>query len=89
MSALTVSSQDRESMGSLTLHIFDFSSVTSADTFASGLGTSVVGYWVQPTTSVGTGSNPAGAVATNSSGTFTFSGILSSSALSLFVVARN
>lgn len=89
MSALTAASQDRESIGSVTLHIFDFSSVTSADTFASGLGTSIVSYWAQPTTNVGTGSNPAGAVVTNSSGTFTFSGILSSSAVTLFVVARN
>ena len=88
MGALSIASQQRDSVGSLTLHVFNFSSVTTGDTFASGLGASVIGYWAQDTTSAGTGSNPCGAVATNSSGTFTFTGMLSSTAVTLFVVAR-
>ena len=89
MSALTAASTYRESMGSLTLHIVNFSSISGDDTYASGLGTQVVGYWAQDTQAVGTTVNAAGMNVNNSSGTFTFAPALASTPGTLFIVSKS
>lgn len=88
MAAQTAASTTRESVGSLTLHIFTFSSVTTGDTFASGL-PNVIGFWATGTANVGTGTNLAGVNVTNSSGTFTFSGSITALAMTLYVVSKS
>jgi hypothetical protein len=71
MAALTAASVRQVSSGDLTMKIVNFTSVDDADTYASGLSTKVVDYWVQvkadPTTNTSAGCNVA-----ESSGTFTF-----------------
>lgn len=71
MSALTPTTIIRENVGSLTLLIFPFTTVTDGDTYASGLGGNVVSYNVF-TTANPTTQTSAGVAATNSNGTFTF-----------------
>jgi len=67
----TLSTTRRESVGSLTLYIFTLTSVADTDTFASGLGGNVAGYWANAITNEGTAGDEGVNVA-NSSGTFTF-----------------
>ena len=87
MAAQTAATILRESVGSLTLHIFTFTSVVDADTFASGLGTNIVSFWGfganNPATQASAGFN-----CTNSSGTFTLYPGEDSLAATLFVLAR-
>ena len=91
MSVLTASAVKRESLGSLTLIAVEFTSVnggsSTGDTYASGLGTNVVAYWCNcgtlPATQVQQGVN-----VTNTSGTFTISPAVNSSAVTLFILAR-
>ncbi len=89
MAVQTAATTIRESMGSLTYHIFTFTSVSSGDTFATGLGTQIVGFWAQGTANVGTGANLASANLTNASGTLTVSGSITSLALTIFVVSKS
>ena len=50
MAAVTPSTLQRENVGSLTLYIATFANTTDdGDTYASGLGTNVVGYWANGT----------------------------------------
>lgn len=71
MAVQTAATTLRESLGSLTLHIFTFTSVADSDTFASGLGANVVDFWLAEHSNPVTQASAGGAV-TNSSGTFTF-----------------
>lgn len=87
MAAQTAATTTRESLGSLTLLMFTFTSVLDADTFASGLGTNVVNYWASGQGNPGTQAS-AGFNVTNSSGTFTFYPGEDSLAATLFVLAR-
>lgn len=89
MSALSAASVQQENLGSLTLHIVRFSSISSGDTYASGLGTNVVSWMTAGTANVGTGTNLASFNATNSSGTFTFSGSITSLAGTLWIVSKS
>lgn len=89
MAALTPTLTVRESLGSVTMMVYKFSSIADGDTFASALGTNVIDpcYWL-----VGQG-NPAtqassGRDCTNSSGNFTFYPGEDSLQGSLFVLAR-
>lgn len=87
MAVQTAATTLRESVGSLTLMVYTFTSVADTDTFASGLSTNVVAFWA------GTDGNPstqasAGNGVTNSSGTFTFYPGENSLGLDLFVLAR-
>jgi hypothetical protein len=84
--AVTLASTYRESAGSTTFYIFNFSSVVDADTWDSGLGTSVVGYWANGQTNEAT-AGQEGIAVSNSSGTFTF-GLKTTGAVNLFVLAR-
>lgn len=86
MSAITASRTERHSMGDLTMHIFTFSAAADTDTFASGLGTNVVGQWANSGTNEGTAGDEGWNVA-ESSGTFTFYGKTSSSTTKLFVLS--
>ena len=87
MAAQTAATTLRESVGSLTLHIFTFTSVADADTFDSGLSTNVVAHWLAETSNVSTQAS-AGGAAVNASGTFTFYPGENSNSWTLFVIAR-
>lgn len=87
MAVQTAATSTRENVGSLTLHIFTFTSVTGADTFASGL-PNVIGFWATAQANVGTTVVGAGVNVINSSGTFTFAGNVAASAITLYVIAR-
>lgn len=87
MAAQTAATTIRESLGSLTLMAFTFTSVADADTFASGLGTNVVTYWAQTQGNTVTQAS-AGFNLTNSSGNFTFYPGEDSLPATLFVLAR-
>lgn len=76
----------RESLGSLILLIYPFTSVATTDTFASGLSTSVVGFWANATTDEGTDGDE-GVNVSNSSGTFTFA-LKTAGPVTLYVLAR-
>jgi len=67
----TLSTTKRESLGSLTLLIFTLTTVADTETFASGLGSNVIGYWANAITNESTAGDEGVNVA-NSSGTFTF-----------------
>lgn len=87
MAAQTAASIVRESLGSVTLMLYRFTTVTDGDTFASGLGTNVVGnaYWANAEADETAGDE--GVNVANSSGTFTF-GLKTAGAVTLFVLAR-
>lgn len=87
MAALTAASVIRESLGSVILLIYRFSSVVDADTFASGLGANVVGnaFWANAEADETAGDE--GVNVTNSSGTFTIN-LKTTGAVTLFVLAR-
>jgi len=72
MAALTPISVTTESAGSLTLVIAKFSAIASGDTYASGLGNTVVFTQGQLSSAPSTTANPFSFEAVNSSGTFTF-----------------
>lgn len=86
MSLITAAKSLRESAGSMTLNIFQFTTATSGDTFASGLGTSVIDFWgcaeSLPNTTF-----QAGISISNSAGTFTL-GPSFPTAMTLFVLSR-
>ena len=87
MAALSAASVQRESVGSLTLQIVRFSAVTGADTYASGLGTNVVGYWAVNKFNGGTTTTGNGIAVVNSSGTFTFCIGTASEAADLYILS--
>lgn len=89
MAAQTPATTLRENVGSLTLHIFTFTAVTGADTFASGLGTQVVSSIAQATLAGGTTTGIAGVSATNASGTFTFTTNLAATPVTLWVLSKS
>lgn len=89
MAALTAASVIRENIGSLTLHIVNFSAVTGADTYASGLGTNVVSFWANQQGNVGTTTTGIGVNVLNSSGTFTFASGTAAAAVNLFIVSKS
>lgn len=82
----TLSTTVRESVGSLTLYIFTLTSTADTNTFASGLGANVVGFWASSSTNEGTAGDEGVNVA-NSSGTFTFY-LKTTGTVILYVLAR-
>lgn len=84
MAAQTAATTTRESLGSLTLMIYTFTSVIDADTFASGLGTNVRGFWANSESAETAGDE--GVNVTNSSGTFTLN-LKTTGAVTLYVLA--
>lgn len=87
MAVQTAASTSRENVGSLTLNIFTFTSVTGADTFASGL-PNVIGFWAQGTLAGGTTVTVSGVNVNNSSGTFTFTTNLAAVPVTLYVISK-
>lgn len=87
MAAITVATNYpiRESLGSLTLYIVRSSSVADGDTYASGLGSNVVGYWANGEASETAGDE--GINMTESSGTFTFN-LKTTGAVNLYILAK-
>ena len=88
MAAITVATGYplRESCGSLTLHIVK-STADDGDTFASGLGSNVVGYWANSETNETAGEE--GVNVTNSSGTFTLGLKTAASTVTLYILSRS
>lgn len=86
MAAATLSTTERHNAGSLTLYVFTFSSVADTNTYASGLGSNVVGYWANAETNEATAGDEGFNVA-NSSGTFTFYGKTTATSFKLYVLA--
>lgn len=86
MAAATVSTTKRHSVGDLTLFIVTFSSVADTNTYASGLGSRVVGYWANSVMNEGTQGDEGVNVA-ESSGTFTFYLKTTSTSLKLYILA--
>ena len=72
MSAITPATLVRESNGSLTLHIADFTTAfADGDTWASGL-PNVVGKWANVTSGMSASLSSGAIMVTESGGTFTF-----------------
>jgi hypothetical protein len=88
MAALTAASVIRENVGSLTLHVVSFTSVTGDDTWASGLSTSVVGFWANDTNAGGS-TLVVGVNVKNASGTFTFQTSVAAHPITLYVVSKS
>lgn len=86
MAVQTAATTLRESLGSLTLMVFTFTSVNTGDTFDSGLGTNIFHSWGQGT-SITTQAS-AGFVFTRSAGVYTLKPGEDGNSLILFVLAR-
>lgn len=92
MAVQTAASVIRENVGSLTLHIFNFTAVTSNDTFVTGLGGAILGAFANSGFQGGT--TPAVASlgvfnSTTTPGTLTLSGMTAASPVNLFVVSKS
>jgi len=81
----TLNTTQRESVGSLTLYIFNLTSVADAETFASGL-PNVFGFWVNSTVNEST-QGEEGVNVSESSGTFTFF-LKTTGTVDLYVLAK-
>ena len=87
MAAITVATGYplRESAGSLTLFIVKGTSVADGDTYASGLGVNLVGYWASGEANETAGEE--GINLANSSGTLTI-GLKTTGTVTLYLLAR-
>lgn len=88
MAAQTAATTTRSTWGDMTLHIFTFTSVTGADTFASGL-PNVVAFWATSLFNGGTTTTGNGLSVSNSSGTFTFCIGTAATGCTLFVLSKS
>ena len=94
MGAITAASHNRESMGSLTLHIAKFTAIVDDDTWASGI-QGITAVWVQRTgaTTAGSASDFCVSVSSYATGAMTFTqpleGTGTAGAGTVFVVAKN
>ncbi len=86
MAVQTAASVTRENLGSLTLMVFNFTSVATGDTFVTGLGTNIVKFWGSQT-SISTQAS-TGISISNASGTLTLKPGEDSNAWDIFVLAR-
>lgn len=88
MAAQTAATTTRESLGSVTLLAYTFTSLADQDTFASGLSTNIITgcYWANGEVDEATAGDE-GVSVSNSSGTFTFFK-KTAGAATLFVLAR-
>ena len=87
MAAGTVSRVDRESVGSLTLHIVTFSSLADTNTYASAI-PGIVGYWCNSGYDEGTVGDEGVNVSLSSS-TFTFNLKTTSTDAKLYVLSKS
>lgn len=87
--AITPDTVRRHNLGSLSMVEANFTAGTAddGDTWASGLSTRVVAYWVQDTDNPTTQASE-GVAAANSSGTFTFYPAEDNKSFTLFVLTR-
>lgn len=80
----TPTKTQRESLGSLTLFIFPFTSVADGDTFDTDLGSNLKGYWANSESSETAGDE--GVNLANSSGTLTI-GMKTTGAVTIYCLA--
>jgi hypothetical protein len=86
MAAVTPSTLTRHSMGDLTFFIAVFANTTDdGDTYASGLGSNVLGFWANGTDDPTQGKE--GIDVSESSGTFTFNTGEDDRGITLYIVA--
>ena len=83
MSTLTSGYPKRHSVGDLTMVHARFTAVATSDTYASGLGSNVVGFWANDSTTTDVHAPKV----SNSSGTFTFALSVASTSLDLYILA--
>lgn len=88
MAAQTAATTIRESLGSLTLHIFTFTSVTGADTFASGI-PGIQSAIATSTLAGGTTTGVSGVGVNVSGSTITFTTNLAAIAVTLWVLSKS
>lgn len=88
MAAQTAATTIRENVGSLTLHIFTFTAVTGADTFASGL-SGIVSAIGTSTLAGGTTTGVSGVGVNVSGSTITFTTNLAAVPVTLWVVSKS
>lgn len=86
MAVQTAATTLRENVGSLTLIIYTFTSVTTGDTFNTGLGGNIVGFF--GTNNSITTQASAGFVISNSSGTLTLKPGEDGNSQTVYVLAR-
>lgn len=89
MAALTASQTLRESGGSLTRWIIQFTSVNNGDTYTAAFGTSVVDYFAVSHATAITKSNSGIIAIYDNVNTFTFQTGLGGQSATLFVYARD
>ena len=82
----TLSSVKTESFRSLNLYIFTLTTVSTAETYDTGLGTRIVGYWANGHTDVTAGEE--GINVSNSAGTLTFALNGDAQTVTAYVLAR-
>lgn len=89
MASVTITSgyPKKESLGSVTLFIWRITDVDDAETLATGLGTSIVDFWVSWTGNPSTQAS-AGGHASESSGTITFYPSSDNLGATVFVIAK-
>lgn len=88
MAALTAATTQRENLGSLTLIIYTFTSVSDADTYATGMGTNIFSFQIQTNGNPVTQASAGNGATVDSSGIFTFYPGENSLPLILWVLAR-
>ena len=88
MAAISPDTLRQQSLGSVALLIADFSAGTAddGDTWASGLGSNVVGFWAQDTDNPST-QGSVGTAISNSSGTFTLYPAEDNKSFTVYVLA--
>jgi hypothetical protein len=82
----TLSSVKNENFRSLSLFIFTLTTVSSDDTYDTGLGTRIVGFWATGQTNVTAGEE--GINVSNSAGTVTFALNGDAQTVTLYVLAH-
>jgi len=82
----TLSSVKMENFRSLSLYIFVLTTVSSDDTYDTGLGTRIVGFWANGHTNVTAGEE--GINVSNSAGTLTFALNGDAQTVTAYVLAR-
>jgi len=86
MAVQTAATTLRENVGSLTLMVYNFTSVATGDTFNTGLGTNIFKVWGQQS-SISTQAS-TGISISNASGTLTLKPGEDSNAWDIFVLCR-
>ena len=89
MGALTATSVKRENMGSMNLLIMKFSSVDSADTYDTNVGTKLVDHWARHNMGAGDTALMGISTSSNATGVITFLSGASDLPVTLFCMVKD